>query len=299
MTINPQSDKTNHLILAVDGSEHANAAIQLIQNLPLPSTCKITVLSVLIPRNAQYHAALEHFMEQTKLLLESEEYHVETHLLTGYPAEQIIDFTNQHKPDLIVLGAKGLRGTPRILLGGVAQQVIEYACCPVLIVRAPHTEANRILLVTDGSEHSRFAVRHLGVCPLPKEADIAIMHVLPPEVTPEMLIRSWPYGMDAIPVVTSIEIEEKLARQADDEEQSGVALLQRTANELSNLGIQAKTVLRRGDAATEILEYAQENQIDLIIAGSRGLTQIQSWFLGSVSRKLVHYAECSVLIVKK
>lgn len=299
MAQNPQSDKTNHLILAVDGSEHANAAIKLIQNLPLPKTCKISIISVLIPRNAQYHATLQHFMEQTGILLQSKGYNVETCLLTGYPAEQIIEFSNQHNPNLIVLGAKGLRGTPRILLGGVAQQVIEYACCPVLLVRPPHTEARRILLVTDGSEHSKFAVRHLGVCPLPKDAEVTILHVLPPEVTPEMLIRSWPYGMDAIPVITSIEIEEKLARQAEDEEQSGATLLRHTAKELSALGIEAKTEMRRGDAATVILEYAQENQSDLIIAGSRGLTQIQSWFLGSVSRKLVHYAECSVLIVKR
>jgi len=51
-------------------------------------------------------------------------------------------------------------------------------------------------------------------------------------------------------------------------------------------------------AVTEIIQYAKENQVDLIVAGSRGLTSMQSWLLGSVSRKLVHYAGCSVLIVK-
>ena len=54
----------------------------------------------------------------------------------------------------------------------------------------------------------------------------------------------------------------------------------------------------RGDAATEIIEYANQNQIDLIVAGSRGLSQMRRLLLGSLSRKLVHYAGCSVLIVK-
>ena len=41
-----------------------------------------------------------------------------------------------------------------------------------------------------------------------------------------------------------------------------------------------------------------EKNIDLVVVGSRGLSQVGGWLLGSVSRKLVHYAGCSVLIVK-
>jgi nucleotide-binding universal stress UspA family protein len=37
----------------------------------------------------------------------------------------------------------------------------------------------------------------------------------------------------------------------------------------------------------------------LIVAGSRGLSEFQGWWMGSVSRKLVHYSNCSVLIVKR
>ena len=114
-----------------------------------------------------------------------------------------------------------------------------------------------------------------------------------------MLFRSWPYGVDVIPVISSVDMDEKLAKQAEDENRIGKQLLQETVNDLSDLGIATNAVLRRGDAATEILNFTQENQVDLIVAGSRGLTQIQSWFLGSVSRKLVHYADCSVLIVKR
>jgi nucleotide-binding universal stress UspA family protein len=67
---------------------------------------------------------------------------------------------------------------------------------------------------------------------------------------------------------------------------------------LESGGIQAKGVLLRGDAATEIIEYVNANQVDLIIAGSRGLSQMKRLLLGSLSRKLVHYAGCSVLLVK-
>jgi nucleotide-binding universal stress UspA family protein len=115
----------------------------------------------------------------------------------------------------------------------------------------------------------------------------------------EMLVRSWPYGIDALPPVLTTEIDESLEIRAEEEERQGKALLDRTIEALSHIGFSLNKSLKRGDAAAEILAYAEENQIDLIIAGSRGLSQLQSWLLGSVSSKLTHYSKCSVLIVKK
>ncbi len=284
--------------LAMDGSEHAMAALRWIESLPLPKSCTIAVLSVLIPRNAQHFARLDKLLEQTRLRLEQFGHRVETHLLSGYPADQIVQFSEERQPDLIVMGATGLRSTLGILLGGVAQQVVEYASCPVLIVRAPHTQARRVLIAIDGSESSRWALRHLQACPIPGEAQIVVVHVLPPEITPEALIHSWPYGMETMPPLPTPDIEESLAKRAQEEEQQGQALLEETLAELSKMGIVAEGMLKRGDAATEIIQVAKEKESDLIVAGSRGLNPIRSWLLGSVSRKLLHYAPCSVLVVR-
>ncbi|MHA1255431.1 MAG: universal stress protein [Promethearchaeota archaeon] len=168
-----------------------------------------------------------------------------------------------------------------------------------MLVRAPHTEAKRVLIVTDGSPQSQYAVNHLDQCPLPKDAAVTVMHVLPPEITTAMLIRSWPYGIDAIPHGLSSEIEESIAKRSEEEERLGKELLRQTVDDLSAINIQAELVIMRGDAATEILNYSDSHQTDLIIAGSRGLSQMQSWLLGSVSSKLTHYANCSVLVVKQ
>ncbi len=294
-----QSPPTRNILLAIDGSDHAQAAVKLIQNLPLPETCHIAIVTVVIPRNAHLtHTALEQLMAQTKNLFQNAGRAVSTHMLSGNPASKIIEFSQEHNTDLIVLGAKGLRGTFRILLGGVAQQVVEYAHSPVLIVRAPHTQAQNVLLVTDGSDHSWWAVQHLDLCPLPPKATLTLMNVLPPEITSETLMHSWPYGMEVIPPVLSEDVEENLAVRAKQEEQLGRDLLEKSKLECTNLGLPIETVLRRGDTATEVLEYAAENNIDLIITGSRGLSQAQSWLLGSVTSKLTHYADCSVFIVK-
>jgi nucleotide-binding universal stress UspA family protein len=39
----------------------------------------------------------------------------------------LIEFADENQPDLIVVGARGLPATLKVLLGGVAQQVVEYA----------------------------------------------------------------------------------------------------------------------------------------------------------------------------
>jgi nucleotide-binding universal stress UspA family protein len=90
--------------------------------------------------------------------------------------------------------------------------------------------------------------------------------------------------------------EEALIRKKDAK--AGEALLKRTSSLLQRHGIESTPVLIRGDAATEIMDYVKAEKIDLIVAGSRGLSNLKSIWVGSVSRKLVHYSDCSVLIVK-
>ena len=53
-----------------------------------------------------------------------------------------------------------------------------------------------------------------------------------------------------------------------------------------------------GDPATEIVSYADNNAIDLIVLGSRGLGQVESMLMGSVSRKVGNKTKADCLIVK-
>ena len=188
-----------------------------------------------------------------------------------------------------------MRATLGILLGGVAQQVVEYATTPVLVVRAPYHGLRRVLVVTDGSAHSRRAVQYLGKFPLPENMDVRLIHVLPPLVAP-VIMEPYFGGRDAYVPLHTPEEEAKIEAK---QEHTGQVLLDRTHDLLLKKGIESTPVLVRGDAATEIIAYADIEKIDLIVAGARGLSSIQGWLMGSVSRKLVHYSNCSVLIVKQ
>ena len=306
--MNEENTRPIRILLADDGSAHARAAVDLICDLPLPADSHITILGVLIPRESSNHAVLEIVLEQTETIFSNKGIDADTELLLGYPQEIILNYAEKNEPDLIVMGAKGLRATLGILLGGVAQSVVEYACCPVLVVRRPYPGIRNIALVTDGSQASEKAVDYLTgatrskdekTCnnlPLPPYANLSIIHVLPPIPSPELIARSWPLGPEILPTYTpDHEAEEKW--EAEKKPQ-GEEIIRNTVDALKSCGLDAADVLLQGDAATEIIKYVKEMEIDLIVAGSRGLSQIRGLLLGSVSRKLLHYADCSVLVVK-
>jgi nucleotide-binding universal stress UspA family protein len=60
---------------------------------------------------------------------------VETSILEGHPAAEIVKFATKKKIDLIVIGTQGKKGLERLLLGSVAEEIIRSAPCKVLVVK--------------------------------------------------------------------------------------------------------------------------------------------------------------------
>lgn len=289
-----------HIILAEDGSDHARAASDLLLDLSLTPNSHIDVVSVFNPTDPIDETELQHELDQFAEPVKASPIPFDTHLIPGHPAEIIVEYADRIKPDLIALGARGLHTTFGILLGGIAQQVVEYANYPVLVVRAPYQGIKQVLLVVDGSEHNQRAVRYLcasdehGCFPFSREAIIQIVHVMEPVRIPAASIQQVYMGPD---LIIEKRLEAAAIRQSQLE-QEGKYILSQASQALKASGAQTKTILLKGDPAEEILRYAENEKVDLIVAGSRGLSQVKSWLMGSVSRKLVHYAKCSVLIVK-
>jgi nucleotide-binding universal stress UspA family protein len=68
-------------------------------------------------------------------LAEKESVKATSLLAKGRPFDQIVHLAKEQNMDLIVMGTYGLRGAERILIGSVAERVIEYSPCPVLVVK--------------------------------------------------------------------------------------------------------------------------------------------------------------------
>lgn len=292
-----QQMKAFNVFIAIDGSTHSRASLDLLNSLELPGGSKITLLAVVDSLKSPYYFQFSRAIEDALTCLSSNPFEITKNILQGHPASELVRYADINKPDLILMGAKGMKATLGILLGGVAQQVVEHSSSPVLVTRAPYSGLNRVLLVMDGSPCSENALTYLQSFPLPHNTQVMVLHVLPPLVSEqEIMSATWATGLEA--VSTRPFLQEEITKAQREEEIKGCELIQHAEETLINRGFQVSTHLLRGDAAAEILAFSGEQKIDMIIAGSRGLSPITSWLLGSVSRKLVHYASCSVLIVK-
>jgi nucleotide-binding universal stress UspA family protein len=75
-------------------------------------------------------------------------------------------------------------------------------------------------------------------------------------------------------------------------------VLDRCKQAAEKSGVNIETVLAEGDAATNIVGYAQRESFDLVVIGSRGLGKFKEMVLGSTSSKVLHYTKSAVLIVR-
>lgn len=284
------------VMLAVDGSEHSDAAVSLLRDLPLPPGSQVQVVSVLTRRHTPGENEMQALLKQTSERLARAEINVGVELLSGHPAEELTRYANTRQPDLLVVGAKGLHATLGVLLGGVAQQVVEYANRPVLVVRAPYRPLRKVMLLVDGSPCSTRAAEYLGGLPLPADAELRVLTVMQPLPLPDMMDQPW--ASQVMPSPLPAFRPDDLLAWEEEERAEAERVVREASAVLEKRGKRVTGLLLRGNPAPEVLAYAREQEIDLIVAGSRGLSQVRGWLLGSLSRKLIHYAGCSVLIVK-
>ena len=67
---------------------------------------------------------------------------------------------------------------------------------------------------------------------------------------------------------------------------------------LNEARVNYKTTVLRGKPGPEIIKYANEQQVDMVIVGSRGLNMFQEMMLGSVSHKVMKHVNCPAVVVK-
>lgn len=274
-----RGSKPFEIVLGVDGSRHAGLAIEWVRGLigHLSRPCKVSALGVIAGRHRPSRSTLLAALHEAETKLQGSTAEIQTGILHGHPAQQLVQWAERHTADLLVVGAQGSR--PYLgVMGGVAQQVVEHACLPVLIVRQPYADPKLVVAAIDGSASSHAALQYLAEFPLPTGCRVDVVTVLPDEE-------------ESGDQAGAGEEEVDESSRAADTLAAGVDLLR-------SAGLSANPVQLRGEPGPALLEHLQAGGADLVVAGSRGLSAVKGWLLGSVSRRLVYHAPCSVLIVK-
>lgn len=138
----------SHILLGVDGSEHALHAAKTAGDLARNMHSKILRIVVAFEPVPPYlgepnlqTAISARVREADEIIKKAVEAvgeipgEIHTEVLEGSPAEAILDVANTRKNDLIVMGSRGLGRLTGLLLGSQSQKVVQHAPCPVLIVR--------------------------------------------------------------------------------------------------------------------------------------------------------------------
>lgn len=143
---------------------------------------------------------------------------------------------------------------------------------------------NNILVPVDGSEHSKKALELACDLADKYDAKMHLLHViLAPEAKHTLVLGGASVTVDA----PKEEIEEAGHKAID--------AAKKIAGEHGRTDV--KTDVVGGPTALRILEYAKENDIDMIVMGSRGLSDISGLVVGSVSHKVSHLAPCTCVTV--
>jgi nucleotide-binding universal stress UspA family protein len=149
---------------------------------------------------------------------------------------------------------------------------------------------SRILVAIDGSEHAWKALDLATVLAKAQQAELMVLHVIAREPVP-----------DPFPSYAGIErlsAEEEAARFHYGRT-LGDALTRDAQDRARAAGV-AKVEARtaEGKPATMIVETATAERVDMIVMGSRGLSEPRALLLGSVSHKVAHLAPCTCVTVK-
>ena len=286
--IAPIKTRLQNILLADDGSPNMRPAIQLLAGLPHDAASVITALRVFTPTEGAEFSRVEKEVEKTRNLLKSRHFHFRSEVVQGSASDLIPKYAQEQHPDLIVMGGKA-SGTFGGLLGNVAADVLHHSQQPVLIVREPFEDLKRVLLVTDGSESSRYTCEYFSAFPLPAETEVLIMHVVLPVKTSYPIE---PAGL-AMPLISAEEEQ----RINEENMHRGQSYLEHAQDDLG-IANPVHLLLRQGDPLDEILKAVKREKIDMLVCGSRGTGNLTGWLMGSISRELVRQAPCAVLVVR-
>jgi nucleotide-binding universal stress UspA family protein len=273
---------------AVELARQQGARIELIHAVTLPPSIPGFIPTAGMDFQEDVFRAAETRLAETAAMLAGKGVSLATSLRPGMPSQVILDRAESVGAMAIVIGTRGLTGLRHLLLGSTTQRVVHGAGCPVLTVHpgdlGRHREIRTILVPTDFSQDAGLAIAaaHRLLAPLERDARLILLNVF------NLPVEYSAYG----PIPTSIGYLEDTGLEAERRLYETVQALQRE-------GLSVETVARQGDPAHAIAEEAETRGADLIAMGTRGLGGLRHLLMGSTAERVVEYAPCPVMTIRR
>jgi len=139
------------ILVADDMLEVSEHALQEAVDIAKVTRAKLTLISVVpvvsasypipVPMGDAFPSEIDRLNKRLEAqrvrLLTAGLSEVETALLQGDPVDRVVEYAQKHRPDLIVVGSRGLSAAGRFLLGSVSDGILHHVHCSVLVVKPP------------------------------------------------------------------------------------------------------------------------------------------------------------------
>lgn len=192
-------------------------------------------------------------------------------ILEGHPVETILERAISRKPGLIVMGSHGRSGFTRLRLGSVAENVVRTTMTPTLVVRARANaptvpRISRILCPISFTDAARGCLELSAELAGAFGAQLLVMHAIE-DVGANLKAR-----------------REQLCQWVPSGVRSHCDLVE---------------VVRQGNAAEQILLFAREHAVDLIMLGAQHRPFFEFTILGTTTERVMRHADSAVLVVPR
>jgi nucleotide-binding universal stress UspA family protein len=148
---------------------------------------------------------------------------------------------------------------------------------------------SKILVAVDGSEESMLAADRAINMAKKNDAELIALNVIPSQKYLYSSSYAWR------PVITSTT--NSIIKDQEEEAERWLAIVREKAND-NKIKLRTEFIIDPMSIVGAIVQYAERENIDLLVIGSRGLTGFKKLLIGSVASGVVTYAHCPVMVVK-
>ncbi len=200
----------------------------------------------------------------------------------GETVDSILEQLKKEDYDMVLMGSHGKKGL-QSWLGSVSRDVINNITVSSYVSKEENC-GKKVLFATDGTDNSNHAVAEAIKYLELREKEIYVCVV---SESPNLLFLEGTLDTNWL-----LEVEKQQQKFAAD-------VLSSVRDKLAeyNLEVKKYSVLT-GIPAEKIIDYARDENIDLIVMGTRRKNNVKDYFRGSVSKRVLSAAHCDVMIVK-
>jgi nucleotide-binding universal stress UspA family protein len=292
------------ILVPLDGSELAQIALPYAEKLAGVLGSQIILIYISESADDRYHHMhqfyLQQMVEATKQNAErsldkreGRAIKVDSVILVGDPAEEIVDYAGKEDIGLIVMSTHGRSGIKRWAMGSVAEKVLRATKQPMAIIRAKGARPDmlgersilsKILVTLDGSKESEAVIPYIEELASKLQAEIILLQVIAPDY--HIYAAGGPeYGIYAEPQMESMK---KFARD----------YLEGISARLKQREVVTKPEIIFGTAAEAIINFADQTNASLVAMTTHGRSGVSRWALGSVAERVLRAGNTPLLLVR-